>query len=450
MKSFEYHGLWWLPNYPEHKVAGFLTFSQEGNFTLETIGALRPPNTPKGIYFLDLINGDIVGGKKITLVDCSQIYHSHNTSNEIESSKYKVSIAYEGIHFKNYSELTFSHAYVIYTYLWEWAGVSGLQSSLGKGISPIDSITYSPPKDIYVQHNDTRISIIFRANPNIERKIGTLKEWTQLSFYNPTERTFEQISKDFIFPLQTLITLGTTKPNFVEAMYFVKESVSLYPIQVYYQQRFYQTNSDDIFDNSNLLFNLLDFQNKVGNLFEDWLNLAGEIDEVLQLFFRSKVSPDLYSELRFLTLAQALETFHRRRRQGAILSKDSHKQKMNEIIQNVPDNYKKWLKEALAFSNEKSLKIRLTELMDEAFEVMQPLLNNKEEFIKKVRDTRNYLTHFDQRMKDKTATDSELHWMTEKLSILLQSCLLKEINITATEQLNLFNRNRFYDFLKSR
>ena len=155
-------------------------------------------------------------------------------------------------------------------------------------------------------------------------------------------------------------------------------------------------------------------------------------------------------ELNFLTLAQALETFHRRRRHGAILSKDEHKQKMYEILENVPDTYKKWLKDALAFSNEKSLKIRLSELMDENIEVMRPIMNHKEEFIKKVRDTRNYLTHFDHRMKKKAATGTELHWLTEKLSILLQGCLLQEIDIKPTEQLNLFNRNRFYEFLKSK
>ena len=41
MDSFEASGQWWLPEKPDHKVAGTLTVSESGRSELRLIGSLR-------------------------------------------------------------------------------------------------------------------------------------------------------------------------------------------------------------------------------------------------------------------------------------------------------------------------------------------------------------------------------------------------------------------------
>jgi hypothetical protein len=448
MNNFEYKGVWWLPETPSHQIAGDLAFTQKDGFKLELIGLLKP--IEEGImkfHQSPLINGLTVDGKIITLVNCFQNHHSIST-NGIHFTKYIALIAYEGIWFEKIQELAFNKVFVKYTYLWDWVGITGItREHSPQGLK--HSFTYVTPEDIEIETAKGKVSLTFSANIKSQREVHNVSESTSFSIEMPEEREFNKISNDFLFPIQSLITLGTTKANFIEELYFIKESVYQYPIKVYYQQRFYQPKSNESLNPDDVLFTLGDIYEGIENLFNNWLDIAPEIDEVLRLFFRNKIAPDLYLELRFLTIAQAAETFHRRKRKGAVLPKEEHKEKMEKITKRVAKKYVAWLKQALAFSNEKSLKIRLDELMEESAEVMNPLTqNDKESFIKKVRDTRNYFTHYDKRMKKNASDGSNLRILTEKLSILLQSCLLKEIDIKPEDQVGLFNRNKYYNHLK--
>ena len=129
------------------------------------------------------------------------------------------------------------------------------------------------------------------------------------------------------------------------------------------------------------------------------------------------------------------------------MPRDEQKIRIKEIVDNVPDCHKDWLKNALAFSNEKSLKIRLEELLSESITIINPIIKDSAEFVKKVRDTRNYLTHYDKSGESKAAKGTELHWLTERLLILLKSCLLSELGINKEDQVKLFRSYEKYRYI---
>lgn len=56
--------------------------------------------------------------------------------------------------------------------------------------------------------------------------------------------------------------------------------------------------------------------------------------------------------------------------------------------------------------------------------------------------TRNYLTHFDKRLKAEAAEGEELYHTTQKLKILLETCLLVELGFSLNEIKNLFSRSK--------
>ncbi len=81
-------------------------------------------------------------------------------------------------------------------------------------------------------------------------------------------------------------------------------------------------------------------------------------------------------------------------------------------------------------------------------ELLIPLIKEKDVFIKLVGDTRNYYTHFGKDLKEKAAKGSELYQLSDKLALLLKSCLLSEIGITLEKQIEIFLGNWHYDFVK--
>lgn len=60
-------------------------------------------------------------------------------------------------------------------------------------------------------------------------------------------------------------------------------------------------------------------------------------------------------------------------------------------------------------------------------------IENKNTFIEKVVDTRNYQTHHDEDLKEHSASGKELYHLTQKLKILLEICLLTELGFSSDE-----------------
>jgi ApeA N-terminal domain 1 len=94
----------------------------------------------------------------------------------------------------------------------------------------------------------------------------------------------------------------------------------------------------------------------------------------------------LYLEQRFLNIAQAVESYHRRRSDKKDLSEEDHEKRLEKILAGTPQEYKKWLSDKLKYSNELSLRQRLKDLLGDAnrSQVALSLIGSKKVFIDKV------------------------------------------------------------------
>jgi ApeA-like protein len=81
LEPFEHRGLWWLPEIPDRKVAGVLSFSQDEGAALELIGQLPRPHSDSdpesgevtisaGLLPRERIVGVSADGKSFTLETC--------------------------------------------------------------------------------------------------------------------------------------------------------------------------------------------------------------------------------------------------------------------------------------------------------------------------------------------------------------------------------------------
>lgn len=100
----------------------------------------------------------------------------------------------------------------------------------------------------------------------------------------------------------------------------------------------------------------------------------------------------------------------------------------------------------LNFSHELSLKERIEQLASSYTKAINPLAKDKEDFAAKVKNTRNYYTHYNQSLKNKIAQRDELFRLTQILSFLLQSCLLSELGCTPERCADLLSDSDEYHY----
>jgi hypothetical protein len=270
-----------------------------------------------------------------------------------------------------------------------------------------------------------------------------------------SEYDFYELINHYIRPLQNLLTLATMKPNSILELNVYSKQVSFEkneggsletPIQLFFQQRHFNPRLGHPLVPDDMLFTLQDLPDGFQSAMERWFRVSDELDSVCSLFFAVQYTPSLYLENKFLNIVQAFESYHRRRMKNEVLPKAEYRSLKSGILKKVDAEQAKWLEPHLAYSNEPRLEHRLIELTERVSEALVPLVSNKQAFAKMVKDTRNYLTHYDGRLKSKAASGGQLFWLTQKLSYLLQACLLMELGIPLEQCTRLLRRNQAFIF----
>ena len=99
----------------------------------------------------------------------------------------------------------------------------------------------------------------------------------------------------------------------------------------------------------------------------------------------------------------------------------------------MPDNHRKWIKDALAWSNEPRLQQRLDELLDRYGSVLGLDDKQREQLARNVKNTRNFHVHYDKRLEGKALTGIHLHSAIQQLKKLLEAILLDNLGFTQPE-----------------
>ncbi|MGK6351456.1 HEPN domain-containing protein [Parapedobacter sp. DT-150] len=131
-------------------------------------------------------------------------------------------------------------------------------------------------------------------------------------------------------------------------------------------------------------------------------------------------------------MIRALEIYHIYKFPGKLMPDANFKIKLEAIIAGVPDEYQKEVEEHLAFKNELNLDQRLTKLFSE-------VENGKlgfdytydEAFKRRVKQSRNYYTHYNPNLKDKAAAGEELEALTLACRALINYLILKHLYVPA-------------------
>jgi len=189
-----------------------------------------------------------------------------------------------------------------------------------------------------------------------------------------------------------------------------------------------------------MLFTLDDARPRLETLLNNWLIKHEILRPVFDLYFGATYSPHSYLEQTFLSLMQALETYHRRTSSETELPQGRHQERLDAILDSVPAQYRDWLNEKLLYSNELTLRRRLKDVLGRCPLVVDNLVNDKPSFVNGLLDTRNYRTHYDKSLEYKALQGTALYPFVVRIRSLVEMCLLLELGFSCEEIAAIFER----------
>lgn len=441
----EFEGHWWLPDNPDSKVGGVATFSPNEGVLLNLFSSLIEDQEYLGgesVFEPDFIHGITTDGEKITLKNCIRENYSTTYSDgvRVSNSNYQAISLLLGDHFTG--EIRFDRFRTQFPLLTEWSGVSGISYSgsvLEEGKASAGEtfeMIYEFPESITAELDDLTLELVFNADFNMSR-VGGASINEQVYFdvqLDKEEISYEKVV-DNAATLQDFITLATGKEVQISKLIGLSErsgGPGYNDIEI-----FFSTNSDlklpDSLHPMKANFVLADIADEFSEVMGNWFSRYRSLKPVYNLYFSVQYNSEMYAQNQFLSLTQAIETYHRREFGGQYLPDDEFEEVYEDLCNNIPDqvdtDFRDHLKDGtFKYANEYSLRKRLSELVSEHEDVLRELPLDIESSVNKIVNTRNYFTHYDEDIPNRADAD-ELRPLILQVRSILETVLLSDLGI---------------------
>ncbi|CCI31190.1 hypothetical protein MiYa_02160 [Microcystis aeruginosa NIES-2519] len=439
---------------------------------------------PEEIIILGLLDNN----EKITLYRCSGQVKSFEFTKLTASLSFNVRYVFRKIHFEYEQDIKFKSISVQYSHLEKWVGKSGMQFSVEENEI---WMSYQPPSsihlaklgslDLYITFSPVCVYPFYpdAYNASIEQK-------TYLTIQNPCNKPIDDCV-NLLIKFSDLLSFAMTKATSVIKVTGKADVIHEKPVQqangdftLEKEARETQviiifglwnpTKSSEINlspDKMLFLFSdvVSDVENNLGSFFEAWINKREEYEPVFDLLMATMYSSSLYLGYKFLNIIQALEAYHTSKYEGSYQDKKIYKKglykKFIEVLNDFPsesdnqengisDEFRNALKGKLKNQTSFTLETRLKEILNK----VSSLLPNEPDFIgnekdrelfsRRASETRNALTHHNKEKRQQAARGGELFQLFHTLTVILQICLLRELNLPDESIKILVERNRAY------
>ena len=165
---------------------------------------------------------------------------------------------------------------------------------------------------------------------------------------------------------------------------------------------------------------------------QGWFAFSGSDPEAFELLSEYMRFPGrLLQQDRLLYLARIIELYYRggKRFVQSLKPRDEHKARKKAVLDAIPEAERDWVQASLARSNDKTLRERVSELVESFGEALSPLFADIEEFAATATDNRNYYTHYSERTKEagRIVEGYDLYELVERLLFLVRACVLREM-----------------------
>lgn len=434
-------GYFWLPERDERKIPGVLTIKNGGDIELEVVGLFDGTiKSIKGDDNIDRIIGHVEEDGLVTLENC--FYTNKNISfGGISKSKIFVNKVLSGVAYDQNEVVTFNTLSFSVDCLDEWVGISGISVD-SDWKSRTATISYIPPENIsYILDNGMKLEVCFAytlpGSPNTTEAKITQRVYFKLSseelrpLSDFTEIAYK-LTNFLCFAIDTTVTLKDLSATSQEIQRDCgNEKLYPVPVKIFYPSiPFIEKTPKKSWHR--MLFTYGTIKNNAQDVFNNWLHAYEIMAPALSLYFSTKNGAQKYLDGKFLALAQGLETYHRRTSNEKLMDSSKFELLVSTITENCPEEYTEWLNGRLIHGNEINLGKRLKRII-EPFKDKLGNSRKRNNLLRKIVDTRNYLTHYSDNLKNNSANGEELWILCQKMEVIFQLHFLKVVGFSDEE-----------------
>ena len=308
---FETDGFWHTPDAPSRQIAGTLRYSGDDGLKLSLTGTFSEGfgfDRKAGTYpVIHGIVNDSPCGRAFTLVDCFRTKRSIRmpgfATEEIRANK-----AYAGGLFLSKTDLLFDSVSVELSALDSWISTTGISYSPPPGSEGERQVQYSRPESISYALNVQTLKIAFGWSQSQSHRSYSLREKVGIKIEGIGQIPHEQISQQYIYPLQNFFTLATDCPNEFDSIVLynngLKASDDEHPSAIHFlAQPIYSLKEPrkDL-QSHDMLFTYEDVTDYLPTIFRRWFEFAKTFNPFCLSFFGLIYAPDVFVEGRFLSL----------------------------------------------------------------------------------------------------------------------------------------------------
>jgi hypothetical protein len=462
MEEFEYSGIWWLPENPDNKISGILKFHPVEDANLELNGSFKGPKDLNSFLQPNIILGITSNGKIITLYKCYES-HFHISVPGFFCSSFIASVVFQGYHFEKEEDIIFNSLSLNYSHLEEWMRITGfnfkLETDLKNHLTKHE-VSYSFPQKVEAKVDKINISFDYDFTSSGDRiKEVNLKQTTFIKIEPHKPIHFNDYRRSMCYHIQNFLCLAIGRAVYPLIIKGKNKAckTNLSDGRIVYNDIFIFYSIKGLSDLSkkihpfDMLFSFGDISDDFEKYLRNWLAKSEILQPVYDLYFGTLYNSSMYLQHEFLSLIQAIESYHRRIYNGEYLLNDDYTQIYQALIKAIPqeidNNFKESLKQKLKYHNEFSLRKRLKEILEKCGDAVNLLIHKNEIFIEDVVNTRNFLTHYDKGIEVKAKKDQELYGLVQKMKFTLEICFLIELEIPEETVKSLVSRNQRYQYL---
>ena len=434
-KDFTLNGYWRLPPAPDGAAYGTLSYSVD-RIKLQLDRAFTPElDTAYGVgsVKIPVILGRANDSSCVTVL---RAFYWGSNGNEIDLLANEIVV---GAHLDSASAVV-REAVVGFTNLEEWTAYQLVQQSAGDGdatvrffvtkdLKPNLQVSGLPSLKTLTLSTDLQVS-----HDLVETKLTNQSRFT-LEFSHPA--TLQTVT-DSVRSLGNLLALLMDEP--------------VQPTNIRLMMQF-QPTGPDVFANYAippraaqpkkrpefemlLPFDGLQQTNTAETLFNNWFQKEQVLRPIYDLLLSTIYSPGQYVQSTFLSLAQALESFHRRVYEGKYVSQEEYSSIGKALIDAIPTSIDEKLsfklRAMLQYGNELSLKSRLEYLFEGIRHDHLDNLSGTDDsrrFIRSLVDIRNYLTHYEGEKPSILESTVEMYNLNRRMTALLMLLIFKYLGL---------------------
>lgn len=443
-ESFEYQGLWWLPEDSDKEIGGTISYSALEGVHLALLGTFDPVFPPgKSSHFkVMVVNGITTNNISCTLFNNVQVGFSWNSPG-FSQQKLSSSLLVMGRHFSSFDELRFAKWRVSYENLDDWVAPSLFGSEYGTGTDDTLTVTVvAKPEDYfneYVNAIEGRIVLTADMHSGSGRSSGQI-DLSKEAFFElvpDTKQSYGQFKSwhDDIQSLLSLLMVDAIQPRKIigilsdneEDQFSERIGIAIFPLLKYRHvkriTKWYQ-----------MLLTFEDIKGLLVTGLERWLEAEFNVRQAIKLYF-SDSNPQVNDiDTPFVNIMHALESYHRSMSEGHYISVEDYQPFLEEMIKAIPASvdrdHRQSLKSRLKFGYQYSQRKRFQELLASiSVDLQQLITNDPKPFINEVVDTRNYLVHRDDSSKGLTLKWPDKVFAYHRLRMLMTILFLKYIGL---------------------